>query len=137
RRSGLARGAERAPLRAGLRPGLQHHRSLRRPAAPEAAARSHRDRARTRLPHRRSRMNPRRRLPDGWRGSLRLRLLIGTLAWIIATIAVAGWGLSSLFGQHLSRQFQAELATHLDQLAAMLAFDAQGRPTVTGELSDP
>src|SRR5690606_28196108 len=65
------------------------------------------------------------------------RLLIGTLAWIIATIAVAGWGLSSLFGQHLSRQFQAELATHLDQLAAMLAFDAQGRPTVTGELSDP
>ncbi len=82
-------------------------------------------------------MSRRWRLPAGWSGSLRLRLLIGTLAWIIATIAIAGWGLSSLFGQHLSRQFHAELATHLEQLAALLAFDAQGRPRVPGELSDP
>ena len=56
------------------------------------------------------------RLPAGWRGSLRLRLLAGTLLWIIGTIAVAGWGLSSLFGQHLARQFDAELETHLEQL---------------------
>src|SRR5690606_12871886 len=77
------------------------------------------------------------RLPAGWRGSLRLRLLAGTLLWIIGTIAVAGWGLSSLFGQHLARQFDAELETHLEQLAGLLVFDAQGRPSIGGELSDP
>jgi len=77
------------------------------------------------------------RLPEGWRGSLRLRLLAGTLAWIVATIAVAGWGLSGLFGQHLARQFEAELATHLEQLAGLLVFDAQGEPSLGGELSDP
>ena len=26
-------------------------------------------------------------------GSLRLRLLAGTLAWVLASIALAGWGL--------------------------------------------
>lgn len=82
-------------------------------------------------------MNTAWRLPQGWRGSLRLRLLAGTLAWIVATIAVAGWGLSGLFGQHLARQFEAELATHLEQLAGLLVFDAHGNPTLAGELSDP
>lgn len=77
------------------------------------------------------------RLPEGLRGSLRLRLLAGTLAWIVATLAIAGWGLAGLFGQHLSRQFQAELSTHLDQLVAVLAFDAVDEPTLSGPLSDP
>ncbi|MBC9072377.1 sensor histidine kinase [Thauera sp. CAU 1555] len=75
--------------------------------------------------------------PGAWRGSLRLRLLAGTLAWILGTIAVAGWGLSGLFAQHLSRQFHAELLTHLDQLTAVLAFDADGAPTLASPLSDP
>ncbi len=77
------------------------------------------------------------RLPGGWRGSLRLRLLAGTLAWIVVTLAIAGWGLAGLFGQHLSRQFHAELAMHLDQLTAVLAFDAADKPALTGQLSDP
>ena len=33
------------------------------------------------------------------RRSLRLRLLVGTLVWIVATIAIAGWSLSGLFRQ--------------------------------------
>lgn len=72
-----------------------------------------------------------------WRGSLRLRLLAGTLAWILGTIAVAGWGLSGLFAQHLSRQFDAELLTHLDQLTAVLGFDDSGAPQLATPLSDP
>ena len=52
-----------------------------------------------------------------WR-SLRARLLAGTLVWIVATIVIAGWGLGSLFRQHVALQFHAELKTHLDQLAA-------------------
>ncbi|THF65081.1 sensor histidine kinase [Pseudothauera rhizosphaerae] len=73
----------------------------------------------------------------GWRGSLRQRLLIGTLVWIVGSIAAAGWGLADLFGQHLARQFHAELLAHLDQLTAALAFDGEGSPTLAGPLSDP
>ena len=31
------------------------------------------------------------------RASLRLRLLVGTLFWIAASVLVAGWGLGGLF----------------------------------------
>ena len=71
------------------------------------------------------------------RASLRLRLLAGTLFWIAASIAVAAWGLGGLFGDHVAKQFYAELKTHLDQLTAHLAVDAQGQPTLTSALSDP
>lgn len=71
-----------------------------------------------------------------WR-SLRARLLAGTLVWIVATIVVAGWGLSSLFRQHVALQFHAELKTHLDQLAANLAVNELGEPSLTAPLSDP
>lgn len=71
------------------------------------------------------------------RGSLRSRLLLGTLVWIAATIVAAGWGLGSLFRQHVTAQFHAELLTHLDQLTANLALDAEGRPVLALPLSDP
>jgi len=71
------------------------------------------------------------------RGSLRIRLLAGTLFWIAASILVAGWGLGNLFRQHVAEQFHAELRTHLDQLTAQLALDGQGRPQLTLPLSDP
>ncbi|HJV75679.1 MAG TPA: sensor histidine kinase [Noviherbaspirillum sp.] len=78
-------------------------------------------------------------LPTGTslRDSLRLRLLAGTLVWIITSIVVAGWGLSGLFRQHVTQQFEAELKIHLDQLTANLALDETGRPSVTMPLSDP
>jgi signal transduction histidine kinase len=71
------------------------------------------------------------------RGSLRFRLLLGTLFWIAASILVAGWGLGKLFRQHVETQFHAELKTHLDQLTAQLALDDQGRPALAMPLSDP
>jgi len=71
------------------------------------------------------------------RGSLRFRLLLGTLFWIAATILVAGWGLGNMFRQHVEQQFHAELKTHLDQLTAQLVLDDQGRPTLAMPLSDP
>jgi signal transduction histidine kinase len=73
----------------------------------------------------------------GLRGSLRLRLLAGTLFWIAASILVAGWGLDSLFRQHVASQFHAELTTHLDQLTAQLTLDPQGHPGLALPLSDP
>ena len=69
--------------------------------------------------------------------SLRFRLLAGTLAWIVVTVGVAGWMLQAMFEQHLSRQFDKELAVHLAQLAANLESDAEGKPTLTRPLSDP
>ncbi|HCZ13311.1 MAG TPA: ATP-binding protein [Candidatus Accumulibacter sp.] len=75
--------------------------------------------------------------PLAGRGSLRIRLLAGTLFWIATSIAVAAWGLSSLFRQHVATQFHAELKTHLDQLTAHLTVDAQGQPKLALALSDP
>ncbi len=75
--------------------------------------------------------------PSVWRQSLRIRLLVGTLFWIAGTILVAGWGLSTLFRQHVAAQFHAELRTHLDQLTAQLSLDAQGRAQLALPLSDP
>lgn len=71
-----------------------------------------------------------------WRSSLRVRLLVGTLVWIAATIVLAGWGLASLFQKHVADQFQSELVVHLDQLTTQLTLDAQGHPQLAMPLSD-
>lgn len=70
-------------------------------------------------------------------GSLRFRLLAGAAVWIALALAVAGFILSGLFQDHVRRRFEAELATHLEQLAALLEEDASGRPAVRQPLSDP
>ena len=70
-------------------------------------------------------------------GSLRLRLLAGTLVWVLLTVLVAGWALGRMFTEHVERQFQAELVNHLNQLAANLAMDANGQPALRAALSDP
>ncbi|HNO58879.1 MAG TPA: ATP-binding protein, partial [Accumulibacter sp.] len=71
------------------------------------------------------------------RRSLRLRLFVGTVSWIVVSLVATGWGLSALFRQHVETQFLAELNRHLDQLTVQLAVDAQGRPTLNAALSDP
>jgi len=70
-------------------------------------------------------------------GSLRIRLLAGTLLWIVASLVIAGWVLSGMFRHHVEQQFLAELKTHLDQLAANLEFDDKDRPALSSTLSDP
>jgi signal transduction histidine kinase len=71
------------------------------------------------------------------RGSLRVRLLAGTLFWITASILATGWGLGSLFHQHVAAQFRAELTSQLDQLTVQLAIDGQGKPGLAQALGDP
>lgn len=71
------------------------------------------------------------------RNSLRMRLLAGTLIWIVISILVAGWGLGQLFHQHLEAQFDAELKNHLDQLTAQLILDEQNQVQVRLHPSDP
>ena len=75
-------------------------------------------------------------VPRG-QGSLRLRLLAGTLVWVLLTVLVAGWALGRMITEHVERQFQAELGTHLNQLAANLGINANGQPALRAVLSDP
>lgn len=79
-------------------------------------------------------------MSGGWRrltGSLRFRLLAGAAVWIALALALAGLVLSGLFRDHVARRFEAELANHLDQLAALTELGADGAPVLRQPLSDP
>lgn len=67
--------------------------------------------------------------------SLRVRLLVGTLFWVILSLIVAGLGLGKLFHQHVAQQLENELRTHLDQLTASLDYDEE--LALKHELTDP
>lgn len=73
-----------------------------------------------------------------WVHSLRFRLLAATLVALALALALSGWFLSSLFKEHVMRQFEVALTQQLDQLTAQLDFDAQGQPVIDAQaLSDP
>ena len=76
--------------------------------------------------------------PRHWVHSLRFRLLAATLVALALALLLSGWFLSSLFKEHVMRQFEATLTQQLDQLTAQLDFDAQGQPVIdAAALSDP
>ncbi|MCC7459249.1 MAG: sensor histidine kinase [Nitrospira sp.] len=70
-------------------------------------------------------------------GSLRLRLLAGTLAWIATTIALAGWGLRALFQDHITQQLQLQLVMQLDHLSAAVEWSARSGVGVNPMPADP
>jgi signal transduction histidine kinase len=73
-----------------------------------------------------------------WVGSLRVRLLLGTLTALALALLLAGVVLGGLFRDHVMRQFETTLTQQLDQLTARLAFDASGQPQIDPQtLSDP
>ncbi len=69
--------------------------------------------------------------------SLRARLLVATMAWVLVSLALAGWGLRTLFQEHITQQMQAQLVLHLNQLSAAVDTDASGALSVTPIASDP
>jgi signal transduction histidine kinase len=70
--------------------------------------------------------------------SLRWRLLAATFVAVAVAIAAAGWMLSGLFREHVTRQFATVLTAELDQVTARFELDAQGRPRLDpAALSDP
>ncbi|MDX2257576.1 MAG: HAMP domain-containing sensor histidine kinase [Hyphomicrobiaceae bacterium] len=70
-------------------------------------------------------------------GSLRLRLIAGAIAFILAALAAAAAGLSVLFDRHVRDWVDAELAVDLDRLVAGLERGADGRLTLVHPLGDP
>jgi signal transduction histidine kinase len=71
------------------------------------------------------------------RASLRLRLAAAGAAAILAALALAAFGLAELFERHATRRAVADLSVHLDQLAAGLGRDADGRVAVVQPPADP
>jgi signal transduction histidine kinase len=69
-------------------------------------------------------------------GSLRLRLLAGTLAWVVVAIAVAAWGLRGLFQEHVTQQLQTQLVTQLDHLSAAVDWEPGGMVRVAPMVAD-
>ena len=70
-------------------------------------------------------------------GSLRLRLLAGTLAWMLLAIALVGWGLRTLFQDHVTQQLQAQQVMQLDHLRASVDWEPPGRVSVSAMAADP
>lgn len=68
--------------------------------------------------------------------SLRFRMLVGSLIWIVVSVVVAGWALQQLFAQHASQQFRNELNLHLNQLTGAFSLEDEA-PTLVVPLSDP
>ncbi|HCL86647.1 MAG TPA: ATP-binding protein, partial [Comamonadaceae bacterium] len=56
--------------------------------------------------------------------------LAGTLAWMLLSIALAGWALRALFQDHITQQLQAQLVVQLDQLSAAMDWSPQGGASV-------
>ena len=109
--------ADGAHLRAGLRPRLEHGRGVHRPLETEARAGCHRNSARLRVPDRGRLVTPMR--------SLRSRLLVGGLLWMIAVLLVAHFAAISLIHEHSGRQIR--VAAHFGLLALLaLGFIAIG-----------
>jgi signal transduction histidine kinase len=69
--------------------------------------------------------------------SLKARLLAGSLVWITVTLVATGFVLTSLFRAHVERRFDAELATHLDQLLATLQPGEKGALVLAHPMTDP
>ncbi len=71
------------------------------------------------------------------RASLRLRLAAAGAAAVLAALALAAVGLAELFERHATRRAVADLAIHLDQLAAGVGRDADGAVAITQPPADP
>ena len=69
--------------------------------------------------------------------SLRLRLLLFAFAGVLAALALAGAGLTALFGRHIERRVAQDLDVAIVQIAANLEIDATGKLRLADEPSQP
>ena len=74
-----------------------------------------------------------------WKNSLRLRLLTGTLIWVLGALLLTGWGLRALFAEHLAQQLRSQLVAKLDRLSGAVSFqmDQPVQITVAPFSGDP
>lgn len=70
-------------------------------------------------------------------GSLRMRLLLGGAASILAALILSALGLMLLFERHVERRVEAELGVYLDQIVASLDHGTGGSLIIKRPPSDP
>ncbi len=70
-------------------------------------------------------------------GSLRMRLLLGGAASILAALILSALGLMLLFERHVERRVEAELGVHLDQIVASLDHGTGGSLIIKRPPADP
>lgn len=69
--------------------------------------------------------------------SLKGRLIFASTLWIAAGMIVAGFVLSEVFKQHVTRQVYEEIYEHLDELLRLTDFKIGNSPHLLRHLSDP
>jgi signal transduction histidine kinase len=69
--------------------------------------------------------------------SLRARLVIGAVIWIVLGISAAGIFISALFRQQATALVDAEMRGHLEELGSLIDIGADGAPELYRALSDP
>ena len=69
--------------------------------------------------------------------SIRLRLLLLAVMGVLLALAIAGFGLVTLFGRHVERRAAQELDNTIAVLAGNIAFSANGDLGIAREPSDP
>lgn len=69
--------------------------------------------------------------------SLRARLMIGAVLWIVAGVGIAGISISAIFRAHVTELVNAELIGHLDELERLLVKASGGHLELARRLSDP
>lgn len=72
-----------------------------------------------------------------WTRSLRFRLLLLAVIVLLTVLAVAAFGLNTLFYRHLERRIGQELDTHISQIAGGLRYSGDGRLTLSRMPADP
>jgi signal transduction histidine kinase len=69
--------------------------------------------------------------------SLRARLVIGAIIWIVIGVSAAGIFISALFRQHATALVDAEMRGHLEELGSLIDIGSDGAPELYRALSDP
>jgi signal transduction histidine kinase len=69
--------------------------------------------------------------------SLRVRLLLAILLWVVLGTGAIWFSAMQLFAKHVDGQFYNELDEHVRELAGLTEIDPAGNPVLTRPLSDP
>ncbi|CCE09833.1 putative Sensor protein [Bradyrhizobium sp. STM 3843] len=69
--------------------------------------------------------------------NFRARMIAGAAIWISLVLLVSGIGLSAVFRRVVAAQFDHDLQDHARELIGLVGIDAEVRPFIARDLSDP
>jgi signal transduction histidine kinase len=72
-----------------------------------------------------------------FKGSLKKRFIVSTIAYILFGLLLTGLLMAGLFRSYITAGFHDEMQIHIEELAALVAIDTNGQPFIMRRLSDP